>query len=174
VFLDWIGSLRIRHRSKHRVELCLTRATSVAGWVLVGAGGATGAAAWTVSAWLAILPALVAAGGLLLGTLRRTLVFDRDDGLLRVEQTILGITTRAAIPLFHLRAVVLAARASTDRATLGPRFVAFLDRRVGSAIHLDESRRAAQLKPLVEAIAEVTELRLVYDISSRAAGSTAT
>jgi hypothetical protein len=92
VFLDWIGSLRIRHRSKHRVELCLSRSTSIAGWVLVAAGGATAAIAWPISIALAAIPALVAAGGLLLGTLRRTLVFDRDDGLLRVEQTILGIS----------------------------------------------------------------------------------
>ena len=171
MFLDWIGSLGIRHRSKQRVELRLTRSTSVAGWVVFGIGAAATVAAWSVTAFLAALPGLVAAVGLLLGTLRRTLVFDRDDGLLRIEQRILGITTRAAIPLFHLRAVVLAARAAPDRSSLGPRFVAYIDRRVGGPIHLDESRRAAQLKPLVEAIADVTELRLVYDISTRAAMS---
>jgi hypothetical protein len=173
VFLDWIGSLRIRRRGKTRVELCLTRATAVAGWVLTAVGTGAGIAASTVSLWLAAVPALIAGAGLLLASLDRTLIFDRDDGLLRIEQTILGITTRAAIPIFHLRAVVLAARVSHERGTLGPRFVAYIDRRVGLPIHLDESRRAAQLKPMVEAIAEVTELRLVYDIAARAAGSSA-
>ena len=169
MFLDWIGSLQIRRRSKHRVELCLTRSTALAGWVLFGIGAAGAAGLWRLSPFLAAVPGLVGLLGLLLGSLRRSLIFDRDEGLLRIEQRILGITTRAAIPLFHLRAVVLAARAAPDRATLGPRFVAYVDRRVGGAIHLDESRRAAQLKPLVEAIAEVTELRLVYDITARAA-----
>jgi hypothetical protein len=171
VFLDWIGSLRIRQRSSNRVELCLTRSTSIAGWAMASDAAALTAAATPVSLWLAAVPGVIAALGLVLGTLRRTLVFDRDDGLLRVEQQLIGITTRAAIPLFHLRAVVLAARVAPDHAALGPRFVAYLDRRVGPSIHLDESRRAAQLKPLVEAIAEVTELRLVYDISARAVGN---
>ncbi len=107
--------------------------------------------------------------GLVLATLRRELVIDRDDGLLRVEQRVLGLASRASIPLFHLRAVVIAARAEPDRATLGPRFVAYLDRRVGGQIHLDESRRCASLMPLAKAIAEVAELRLVYDATTRAA-----
>jgi hypothetical protein len=171
VFLDWIGSLRIRHRSPHRVELCLTRSTAIAGWTIALIAAGTAAVAAPISMFLASVPGVIALFGLVLGTLRRTLVFDRDDGLLRVEQQLAGITTRAAIPLFHLRAVVLAARIAPDRASLGPRFVAYLDRRVGPAIHLDESRRAAQLKPLVEAIAEVAELRLVYDISARAVGN---
>jgi len=167
--LDWIGSLRIRRRSATRVELCLSRATAAAGWVLLVLGGSLALAAWRLSLFLAALPGTVALFGLVLATLRRELVVDRDDGLLRVEQRVFGLASRAAIPLFHLRAVVIAARAEPERASFGPRFVAYVDRRVGGQIHLDEARRCASLMPLAKAIAEVAELRLVYDATARAA-----
>lgn len=163
--LDWLGSVQIRTRSSSRVELDLTRATAWTGWVLSAAGGYL----CTLGRWATLGGVVVFGLGILLATLRRKLVFDRDEGLLRSEQRILGIRRRAAIPLFHLRAVVIAARAEPDRATLGPRFVAYLDRRVGGQIHLDESRRCASLLPLAKAIAEVAELRLVYDATTRAA-----
>jgi hypothetical protein len=167
--LDWIGSLRIRRRSSTRVELCLSRATAVAGWALLAVGLSAAVALWHLSLWLAAIPGVGAAFGLLLATLRRELVIDRDDGLLRVEQRVLGLASRTSIPLFHLRAVVIAARAEPERASLGPRFIAYLDRRVGGQIHLDESRRCAALMPLAKAIAEVAELRLVYDATANAA-----
>ena len=43
------------------------------------------------------------------------------------------------------------------------RYVAYLDRRVGEAIYLDESRKCAGLLRLAEVIADVAELRLEYD-----------
>src|SRR5690606_30408972 len=101
--------------------------------------------------------------GVLLATLQRKLVFDRDDGLLRIEQRILGIRRHAAIPLFHLRAVVVAARRGL--------YVAYVERRVGGTIHLDEARRPPPLLALAEAIAEVAELRLEYDATTRVAVS---
>jgi len=167
--LDWIGSLRIRRRGATRVELCLSRSTAIAGWILVALGGAGALALWNVSLILAAVPGLAAGFGLILATLRRELILDRDDGLLRVEQRVLGLASRSSIPLFHLRAVVIAARAAPDRGSLGPRFVAYIDRRIGSAIHLDESRRCASLMPLAKAIADVAEVRLVYDATARAA-----
>jgi hypothetical protein len=167
--LDWIGSLRIRSRSTTRVELCLSRATAFAGWILLGGGALAALALWRFSLVFAAVPGLVAIFGLVLATLRRELVVDRNDGLLRVEQRVFGLASRAAIPLFHLRAVVIAARAEPDHASLAPRFIAYLDRRVGGQIHLDESRRCASLMPLAKAIAEVAELRLVYDATARAA-----
>jgi hypothetical protein len=91
-------------------------------------------------------------------------VFDRDDGLLHVEQRVLGIRRRAAIPLFHLRAVVVSAR----RRGL---FVAYVERRVGGTIHLDEARHSAPLLELANAISEVTELRVVYDATTRVAAT---
>jgi hypothetical protein len=159
--LDWLGSVQIRKRTPNRVELALTRATAWTGWGLTGAG-----------VWLATLGAIwgtlggIALGGLgiLLATLRRQLVFDRDDGLLRSEQRIFGIRRRAAIPLFHLRAVVVAARR-------GGIYVAYVERRIGGTIHLDEARRPAPLLALAEAIADVAELRLVYDATTRIAAS---
>src|SRR5437868_9862519 len=147
-------------RTPSRVELDLTRATAWTGWGLTAAG------VWfaTVGIIWAKLGAVCLIGlGVLLGTLRRKLVFDRDDGLLRSEQRILGIRRRAAIPLFHLRAVVVAARRGM--------YVAYVERRLGGTIHLDEARRSAPLLALAEAISEVAELRLVFDATTRVAAS---
>ena len=166
--LDWIGTLRVRARTATRLELCLTRSTAVAGWVVVVVGLALIGAAWHFDvpalAWL--VPAAVILFGFLLASLDRTLVFDREDGILRIEQHLFGIGTRAVIPLFHLRAVVISARAG---ARVGAKFVAYVDRRIGNPIHLDESQRCASLLTLAEAIAEVAELRLVYDATAKAA-----
>jgi hypothetical protein len=159
--LDWLGSVAVRKRTGTRLELDLTRATAWTGWGLAAGG------AWLVTVatfWAIGLGALVIVIGVLFGTLRRKLVFDREDGLLRVEQRVLGIRRRAAIPLFHLRAVVVSAR----RRGL---YVAYVERRVGGTIHLDEARRPAPLLALAEAISEVAELRLVYDATTRVAAS---
>lgn len=158
--LDWLGSVQIRTRSSTRVELDLTRATAWSGWALSAVGGYL---CWRGGVWI-ILGIAVLALGILLATLRRKLVFDRDEGLLRSEQRILGIRRRAAIPLFHLRAVVVAARR-------GGMYVAYVERRLGGTIHLDEARRSAPLLTLAEAISEVAELRLVFDATTRAAAS---
>jgi hypothetical protein len=157
--LDWLGSVQIRKRTETRVELELTRATAWAGWILAAGG------AWLVvlaATWSIVLGIFVLAAGVLLGTLRRSLIFDREEGLLRSEQRVLGIRRRTAIPLFHLRAVVVAFRR-------GGLYVAYVERRVGGSIHLDEARRPAPLLKLAEAIAEVAELRLVYDATTRIA-----
>jgi len=159
--LDWLGSVQIRKRTENRVELDLTRATAWTGWGLTASG------LWLVTLgvlWATLGGVVVAAMGGLLGTLRRKLVFDREDGLLRVEQRILGVRRRAAIPLFHLRAVVVSARRRGM-------YVAYVERRVGGTIHLDEARRPGPLLALAEAIADVAELRLVYDATTRAAAS---
>jgi len=157
--LDWLGSVQIRKRTGTRVELELTRATAWAGWTLAAAGAWL---AWIAAAWAVILGVFLIAVGVLLGTLRRSLIFDRDEGLLRSEQRVLGIRRRAAIPLFHLRAVVVTYRR-------GGLYVAHVERRVGGSIHLDEARRPAPLLKLAEAIAEVAELRLVFDATTRVA-----
>jgi hypothetical protein len=158
--LDWLGSVQIRTRSSSRVELDLTRATAWTGWGLCAVGGylVTLGRVWFVAAGV-----LIFGLGILLATLRRKLVFDRDEGLLRSEQRILGVRRRTAIPLFHLRAVVVAAR--------GGMYVAYVERRLGGAIHLDEARRSAPLLALAEAISEVAELRLVFDATTRVAAS---
>jgi hypothetical protein len=159
--LDWLGSVQIRKRTASRVELDLTRGTAWTGYGLAALGvwlTALGAV-WAIAAGI-----LVFGLGGLLGTLQRKLVFDREDGLLRIEQRVLGIRRRAAIPLFHLRAVVVAARR-------GGIYVAYVERRVGGTIHLDEARRPAGLLALAEAIADVAELRLVYDATTRIAAS---
>ena len=159
--LDWLGSVQIRKRTPSRVELDLTRATAWTGWGIAGAG------VWlaTIGAiWGAVGGGIVIGLGVLLGTLRRRLIFDRDDGLLRSEQRIFGIRRRTAIPLFHLRAVVIAARRSGM-------YVAYVERRIGGTIHLDEARRAGPLLALGEAVADVAELRLVYDATTRIAAT---
>ena len=94
--LDWLGSVQIRKRTSTRVELDLTRATAWTGWGLAAGG------AWLVSLGAAVGDAArrarPRASAVLLGTLRRRLVFDRDEGLLRSEQRILGIRRRARDP----------------------------------------------------------------------------
>ena len=159
--LDWLGSVQIRKRTPSRVELDLTRATAWTGWGIAGAG------LWlaTIGAiWGTVGGAMLIGLGVLLGTLRRRLVFDREDGLLRSEQRILGIRRRAAIPLFHLRAVVVSARR-------GGMYTAYVERRIGGMIHLDEARRPGPLLVLAEAVADVAELRLVYDATTRIAAT---
>jgi hypothetical protein len=159
--LDWLGSVQVKERSPTRVELGLTSGTTWTGWGLAAGGG------WLISLgalWSMLLGALLFGLGVLLGTLQRRLVFDRDDGLLRSEQRVFGIRRRSAIPLFHLRSVVVAARR-------GGIYIAYVERRLGRSIHLDEARRPAPLLALAEAIAEVAELRLVYDATTRVAVS---
>jgi hypothetical protein len=158
--LDWLGSVQIRTRTPSRVELDLTRATAWTGWALAAAGGYL---LTMHRAWATLGGVVVFGLGILLATLRRKLVFDREDGLLRSEQRILGVRRRAAIPLFHLRAVVVAARRGM--------YVAYVERRLGGTIHLDEARRSAPLLALAEAISEVAELRLVFDATTRVAAS---
>lgn len=158
--LDWLGSVQVRKRTGTRVELELTRATAWTGWVLAAGG------AWltfaTTPLWATLIGVFALASGVLLGTLRRSLIFDRDEGLLRSEQRFLGIRRRAAIPLFHLRAVVVAYRR-------GGIYLAYIERRVGGTIHLDEARRPSRLLELADAISEVAELRRVFDATTRMA-----
>src|SRR5678815_942362 len=111
---DWIGSLQIRERSSARVVLSLSRSTQLAGLILVIIGSVVTARAWPVSIWLAFLPALLALFGGLLATLRRELVVDKEAGVLRVDQSAFGLANRQVVPLFHLRAVVIAARPRHD------------------------------------------------------------
>lgn len=164
--LDWIGSLQVRERTSERVALSLSPATRWAGVALAVLGGYLAAVAWSMSPWLALIPAAGIGLGGVLATLRRELVFDREAGTLRIEQRTLGLGSRSVVPLFHLRAVVVLARPSSHLQPLLPtpsRFVAYVDRRVGGAIYLDEARRCAHLMRLAEAVAEVAELRLEYD-----------
>jgi hypothetical protein len=170
---DWIGSLRVRETSDMRVVLSLSRSTRVVGGLLFVAAAAATWWVWAISHWLAITPAALAALGALLMTMKRELVFDRDAGVLRVDQSALGLTSRSVVPLFHLRAVVIVARDQGPRDKLrelvGPRkFVAYVERRVGDAIYLDESKRCASLLAMAEKIADVAELRLEYDATWRA------
>lgn len=171
--LDWIGSLRLRERSSMRVVLALSRSTRAAGWLTIAGCGFLAYLVWPISPWLATVPALGGLMGALLCTLHRRLVFDRAGGVLEVEQGAFGMMQRTVIPIFHLRAVVIVVRA--QRGALGAlvpssRYLAYLDRRVGEAIYLDESRRCADLLPMAEAIADVAELRLEYDAMSQASG----
>jgi hypothetical protein len=165
---DWIGTLRIRSRAGAHLELCLTRSTVAAGWVTFAGGLALAILVWRwqLPRIAHVVPAVIALLGAVLITLRRNLIFDRDDGVLKIEQRMLGIASRTVVPLFHLRAVVIASRAE---ARVGPKYISYLDRRVGNAIHLDEAQRCASLLPIAEAISEVAELRLVYDATTRAA-----
>lgn len=157
---DWIGSLRLAERSPHRVVLSMSRATRAWGWLLFSVGLALAPGMWSMSPWAASIAGCLAAFGLVLATLERTLVFDQEAGVLRLEQRILGLRSRVEVPLFHLRAVVVTAHPAGHHQG---KYVAFVDRRVGDPIYLDEARRVARLMRMAEAIAEVAEVRLEYN-----------
>ena len=172
--LDWIGSLRLRESSATRVVLSLSHATQVTGGALILGGAYLAYLIWPSSFWLLAIPAALCVLGLLLITLHRRLTFDREAGMLQVEQGVLGLRSRVGVPLFHLRAVVVMARGEAGPSlplVAQSRYLAYLDRRVGEVIYLDESRRCDDLRPMAEAIADVAELRLEYDIASHASGS---
>ncbi len=170
--LDWIGSLRVRENTSMRVALSLSRSTRITGLLMLGGGVYLAVLLWPISPFLLLLPALLIFAGVLMATLRRDLVFDREAGVLRVDQRALGLGNQTVVPLFHLRAVVIIARPTTGNPVLAwlssSRFIAFVDRRIGDAIYLDESRRCATLLRMAEAIAEVAEVRLEYDAMSHA------
>ena len=157
---DWIGSLRLAERSARRVVLSMSRATRAWGWALLAGGLALVPGMWSLTPWAAVVPACLAVFGLVLATLERTLVFDQEAGVLRLEQRVLGLHSRVEVPLFHLRAVVVSAHPAGHS---HGKYVAFVDRRVGEPIYLDEARRVARLMRMAEAIAEVAEVRLEYN-----------
>jgi len=159
--LGLVGSLRIRRRTARRIELALTRSTHVVGWSLTFAAVALAIWLATVSLVFASIPAVGAGIGLVIATMRQRLIFDRDDGVLRVEQRLVGFPSHQVVPLFHLRAVVVRSR---------PRggFVALVERRVGDPIVLDSADSPGPLYALAQAVAEVAQLRLVYDATAAA------
>jgi hypothetical protein len=151
--LDWLASVAVVRRDERRIELAVTAPTRWAGWAIATAAAALMVVTWRATPLLAGLPAVLVILGALLATTRRRMVFDRDDGLLRVEQRILGVRSRLTVPLFHLRAVVVAAE--------GSHYVAYLERRAGGRIRIDDSRDLVQMMALGRAICDVTQLRLV-------------
>jgi len=165
---DWIGSLRIREHGASRVVLGLSSTTRIAGVVLAIMGAAGVWSLWDLSTLAALFPASLALFGVVLLTLQRELVVDRSAGTLVLKQRVFGVGTENVVPLFHLRAVVVMAKQGLGT-TSHSRFVAYLDRRVGDSIFLDEARRCAGLLRMAEAIAEIAELRLEYDAGAASA-----
>jgi hypothetical protein len=160
--VDWIGSLRLEQRGQARLVLSLSRGTHLLGAGMIAVGALAAARLWSTSALAVVVAAVLAAAGAVLASLERRLTFDRDAGVLELEQRTFGIGNRTTVPLFHLRAVVVVARQTPGRAAVA-KYVAYLERRVGRPIYLDEARTCARLMKLAEAIAEVAELRLEYE-----------
>lgn len=167
---DWIGSLRIREHSGSRVVLGLSVTTRIAGGVMAFVGAAAVLRLWNVSGLAALFPAALALFGVVLLTLEREIVVDRSAGTLVLKQRVFGVGTENVVPLFHLRAVVVMAKQGLGAGSRS-RFVAYLDRRVGDSIFLDEARRCAGLLQIAEAIAEIAELRLEYDAGAASSAS---
>jgi hypothetical protein len=154
-----LGNLRVRTRSARRLELALTRTTHVVGWsaAIAGIAAAITVARW--STWAAIVPLTLGLLGLVVATMRQHLVFDRDDGVLRIEHRVAGIPSHSVVPLFHLKLVVVRARPRGD-------FIAVVERRIGEPIVLDTGDAPGPLYALAQAVAEVAQLRLVYDATT--------
>lgn len=155
-----IGTMQVRSRSATRVVIAMGWRTAVAGWAVLAIALYAAFALASTSRWLAGGACVVAFGAWLVATARHRLEFDRDDGVLRIERRIAGLGNRTIVPLFHLRAVVV------RRKRQGAGFVAALERRNGEPIVIDVGERAAPLYELVRTIADVTDLRLVYDTTA--------
>jgi|GEM_PF-1474541 len=162
---DWIGSLRIESHDSDRVVLSLSSSTRTLGAALALVTGLLALRLWMLSPWAAFLPLLGTGFGALLMTLRRRLVFDRAAGTVTMEQRTFGIGTHNVVPMFHLRAVHVAAQPDAVLTASGApsKYVAYIERRVGGPIYLDESRRCARLMRMAEAIADIAEVRLEYE-----------
>ncbi len=157
--LGQLGNLRVRARSARRLELALTRTTHVVGWSAALAGLAAAIPLARLSVWAALVPLVMGVMGLIVATMRQHLVFDRDDGVLRIEHRLAGIPSHSVIPLFHLKSVVVRSRPRGD-------FIAVVERRVGEPIVLDTGGSAGPLYALAQAVADVAQLRLVYDATT--------
>ncbi|MEZ4404345.1 MAG: hypothetical protein R3B06_30270 [Kofleriaceae bacterium] len=153
--LPELGTMKVRARSQSRIELGMGRAPAVVGWPLIVGGLWLAVVVAPIAAWLAVAALAVAALGWTMVTARHHLVFDTDDGVLRIDRGVLGLGARAVVPLFHLRAVAVRCR--------GAGFVATIERRNGEPIVIDTCDRAGPLYELARAVADVTDLRLVYD-----------
>lgn len=159
-----LGSLRIRRRSPRRIELAVSRATHLLGWVTTAVGMIAGLWLVTWSLAAAAAAGLLALGGAVVATMRHDLCFDRDDGVLRIDERLAGLPRHAVVPLFHLKAIVVKARS-------GGGFVAQIVRRVGEPIVLDTDDRPGPLYALAQAVADAAGLRLIYDATTRAANT---
>lgn len=159
---DRLGALRVGSRSPRRITLTLTRLTRVGGLALVVAGAWGALALGDLGGAVAAVFAGVIALGLAIFTLRRELDFDRDAGTVLVSNSVVGLTRREVVPLFHLRAVVVA-----HQSGVAGGYVAYLERRNGDDIFLDVSRRLSPLMKMADAISDVTELRVEYDATAR-------
>lgn len=157
--LGQLGNLRVRTRSARHLELALTRTTHVVGWSAAIAGIAAAIPVGRLSMWAAIIPLTLGLLGLVVATMRQQLVFDRDDGVLRIEHRLVGIPSHSVVPLFHLKSVVVRSRPRGD-------FIAVVERRVGEPIVLDTGNSPGPLYALAQAVADVAQLRLVYDATT--------
>jgi len=175
---DWLGSLELKEQAQTRAVFGLSKGTRTAGAVLFAVGFYFAARAFPVTPWLALVPALLSLLGLVLVTLRRRVVVDKEAGIMTVFQSAFGIGNEIKFPLFHLRAVVIVARPkrASDALAFLPgsaRFVAYFDRRVGEVVFLDESARCANLLRMAELIADVAGVRLEYEAPTSATSFTA-
>jgi len=152
-----LGAMEIRSRSAAQIEIGIGRSTALAGWLCALVGTLAAIALAESSPWLIGAAIAIGLGGIIVATAVHQLIFDRDAGVLRIERSIAGLRSRTVVPLFHLRALVVRSRG------VGSGYRAVIERRIGEPILIDTRDRPGPLYDLVRAIADVTELRLVYD-----------
>ena len=168
---DWIGSLQIQEHSPRRVVLSLSRGTHKVGWAAIAVGGCLALWLADFNLRIALVPLGFSLFGIMLIAWRRQFDFDSEAGVLRYRHQLLGIGKTQVIPLFHIRAIVVALRGANQvrgQSFVAGDYVAYIEKRVGEPIYLDESRRCAELLAMAEAASEVADLRLEYHAVSQA------
>ena len=158
-----IAGLSIRAHSREHIELSLSRLTRVAGLVALGLSLLLVSIALPRGGYWWALPAVVAAMGAALWSAQRSVVVDRRAGVVVSEQRIFGLGGQSRIPLFHLRAIVVKV---VPTASGGERFVLLLDRRVGEPVMLDDSTAGDDLVNMGKKLAEVADVRFVFDAAA--------
>ena len=160
---EWLGKLVVRVKKKRLVVVGVDPKTHWAGALLCLLSLPVALLCWGAWPPLVIFPSVFFFVGALALSFRRTLVFNQDDGVLRIEERILGLGTNIHVPLFHLRAVVVHPSSESPSFRPSYEYLARIDRRVGEPIHLETSKRSAPLLKLAEAISDIAEIRLEYE-----------
>jgi hypothetical protein len=150
-----MSAMKINQQTDERLLLSESRWVAVAGLLCGMLLVVFAILMWIISPWISLAFALGGVTVAAAASSNRTLLFARDAGVLVQRHRVFGVPTQSVIPLFHIRAVVVA------EANNGAGYRCFLDRRIGGDIELDTNASAAPLIAVAKAVAATANLRLV-------------